>query len=129
MGTGTGIGRVRGLGSARHGADHWLKQRLTALGNLVLVLWLIGSLVALPSRDHAAIVAWLSSPLVAVPMILMLVSIFWHLRIGMQVMIEDYVHTEGNKLLALVLLNFYAIGGAALGIFAVAKIAFSGSAD
>lgn len=126
MGTGTGIGRVRGLGSAKHGVDHWLKQRLTAIGNFVLVLWLIFSLVRLPGLDHGSIVAWLSSPFVAVPMMLMLVSIFWHLKIGMQVMLEDYIHNEGTKLLALVALNFYAIGGAALGIFSVAKIAFAG---
>ena len=126
MGTGTGIGRVRGLGSARHGAEHWLKQRLTAIGNLVLVTWLIVSLVRLPALDHAAVVAWMGSPLVAVPLILMIVSVFWHLRIGMQVMIEDYVHAEGSKLLCLVLLSFYAVGGAALGIFSVMKVALNG---
>ncbi|MGH6781319.1 MAG: succinate dehydrogenase, hydrophobic membrane anchor protein, partial [Sphingomonadaceae bacterium] len=92
MGTGTGIGRVRGLGSARHGSKHWLHQRFTAIGNLVLVLWLLFSLLILPSLDHGAVVAWLSSPIVAVPMMLMVVSIFWHLKIGMQVMMEDYVH-------------------------------------
>lgn len=128
MGTGTGIGRVRGLGSARHGADHWLMQRLTAIGNFVLVLWLIFSLALLPGLDHASVVAWLSNPLVAVPMMLMLVSIFYHLRLGMQVLIEDYIHNEGTKLLTLVALNFYAIGGAALGIFSIAKIAFGGAA-
>lgn len=127
MGSGTGIGRVRGLGSARHGSHHWLIQRMTALGNLVLVLWFIFSLIRLPGFDHGAIVAWLSSPLAAVPMILLIICVFWHLRIGMQVMIEDYVHDDALRVLSIVLLNFYAIGGAALGVFSVARIAFGGA--
>jgi succinate dehydrogenase / fumarate reductase membrane anchor subunit len=124
MGTGTGIGRVRGLGSARSGSHHWLIQRMTALGNLILVLWFIVSLLLLPGHDHGAIIAWLASPIAAVPMILLIVSVFWHLRIGMQVMLEDYVHSEPLRILSIVLLNIYAIGGAALGIFSVARIAF-----
>src|SRR3546814_3799918 len=95
MGTGTGIGRVRGLGSARHGAHHWLAQRYTAIGNLLLVLWLLFSLIALPGLDYQSVVGWIANPLVAVPLMLMIVSIFWHLRLGMQVMLEDYVHDKG----------------------------------
>ena len=71
-------------------------------------------------------IEWLSSPLVAVPMMLMLVSIFWHIRIGLQVLIEDYVPDHGMKFGLILFLNFFAIGGAALGIFSVAKIAFTG---
>lgn len=126
MGTGTGIGRVRGLGSARHGAHHWLAQRYSAAGNLLLVLWLLFSLASLPGLDHDSVVTWIANPLVAVPLMLMLVSIFWHLRLGMQVMLEDYVHDKGLAFLSMLLLNFYAIGGAAAGIFAIAKIAFTG---
>lgn len=128
MGNGTGIGRVRGLGSARGGTHHWIKQRYTAAGNLVLVLWLIFSVTRLPGLDYDNVTVWLANPLVAVPMMLMLVSIFYHLKLGMQVVIEDYVHEDGLKFATLMLLNFYAIGGAALGIFAVAKIAFTGAA-
>lgn len=128
MGNGTGIGRVRGLGSAKHGAGHWLVQRYTAIGNLLLVLWLIFSLLTLPGLDYVSVTTWIANPLVAVPMMLMLVSIFWHLRLGMQVMLEDYVHDKGLNFLSLLLLNFYAIGGAAAGIFAIAKIAFTGAA-
>lgn len=128
MGTGTGIGRVRGLGSAKHGSQHWLRQRYTAAGNLILVLWLLISLLSLGSLDHGTVVAWLASPIVAVPMMLMVVSIFYHLKLGMQVMMEDYVHDEGLKLLSLVAINFYAIGGAAVALFSIAKIAFSGAA-
>lgn len=128
MGTDTGLGRVRGLGSAKAGAHHWINQRITAVGNLTLVLWLIVSVLRLPGLDYAQVTAWIAEPLVAVPMMLMLVSIFWHLRLGLQVVIEDYVHDDALKFGAILLLNFYAIGGAALGIFAVAKIAFSGAA-
>ncbi len=127
MGNGTGIGRVRGLGSAKHGSEHWLKQRLTALGNLVLASWLVISLILLPNFQHETVAAWLAQPLVAVPMMLMLFSIFSHIRLGLQVLIEDYVHDEGNKFAALALLNFYVIGGAAFGIFMIAKHAFAGA--
>lgn len=128
MGNGTGIGRVRGLGSVKHGAQHWLVQRYTAVGNLLLLLWLIFSLLALPGLDYESVTGWIAQPLVAVPMMLMIVSIFWHLRLGMQVMLEDYVHDKGLAFLSMLLLNFYAIGGAAVGIFAIAKIAFMGAA-
>ncbi|MEM8919113.1 MAG: succinate dehydrogenase, hydrophobic membrane anchor protein [Pseudomonadota bacterium] len=128
MGSGTNIGRVRGLGSAQEGAHHWILQRVTAVGNLALITWLIFSLLRLPNYEHELMMGWLASPLVAVPMILMLVSIFWHLRLGLQVLIEDYVPDHGMKFGLILLLNFFAIGGAALGIFAVAKVAFTGVA-
>ena len=128
MGSGTNIGRVRGLGSAKEGAHHWILQRVTAVGNLALISWLIFSLLRLPNYEHELITGWLSSPLVAVPMMLMLVSIFWHLRLGLQVLIEDYIQDHGLKFGLILLLNFFAIGGAALGIFAVAKVAFTGVA-
>jgi succinate dehydrogenase / fumarate reductase membrane anchor subunit len=128
MGSGTNIGRVRGLGSAQEGAHHWIMQRVTAVSNLLLVLWLVFSLIRLPNYDHALMIEWLASPLVAVPMMLMLISIFWHLRIGLQVLLEDYVQDHGTKFGLIILLNFFAIGGAALGIFSVAKIAFTGVA-
>lgn len=128
MGGGTRVGRVRGLGSAKHGVNHWIVQRITAIGNIVLVLWLIASFLILPGLDYGAVTGWLAQPLVAVPMMLMLVSVFYHLKLGLQVLIEDYLHEEGSKLFALLILNFYAIGGAALGIFSIAKIAFTGAA-
>src|SRR3546814_16615056 len=115
MGTGTELGRVRGLGSARSGSHHWLHQRITAVGNLILVLWLIISLLRLPGLEYEQVTAWLAEPLVAVPMILMLANVFYHFRLGLKVMIEDYVHDDALKFGAILLLNFYAIGGAALG--------------
>lgn len=126
MGSGTGIGRVRGLGSARHGALHWWRQRLTAAGNLLLVTWFVVSLFLLPAYDHATVVQWLSSPWVAVALAVMTFNVFLHLRIGVQVMIEDYVHAEGPKFAALIALNFYTVGAGALAIFSILKIAFGG---
>ncbi|SDD75565.1 succinate dehydrogenase subunit D [Sphingomonas sp. YR710] len=126
MGTGTGIGRVRGLGSAKHGGQHWWRQRVTAAGNALLVTWFIVSLFRLPMLDHASVVKWIGSPLVAVPLVLLVISVFWHLRLGLQILMEDYVHEEGGKVALILLLNFYAIGGAALSIFAILKIAFGG---
>jgi succinate dehydrogenase / fumarate reductase membrane anchor subunit len=127
MGNGSDIGRVRGLGSAKHGSKHWIDQRLTAIGNLLLTSWLALSLILLPNFEYQTVAAWLAQPSVAVPMILMLVSIFGHVRLGLQVLIEDYFHEEGNKLAALTILNFYVIGAAAFGIFMVAKHAFTGA--
>ena len=123
----TYIGRVRGLGSAKHGGEHWLKQRLTAIGNLLLTTWFVVSLLMIPSFEHAALAQWLAQPLVAVPMILMLVNIFTHIRLGLQILIEDYVHDEGLKFATMALLNLYVIASAVFGIFVVAKLAFTGA--
>ncbi len=124
MGDGSELGKVRGLGAAHGGTDHWIGQRYTAVANLLLGLWLFASLVLLPSLDHWAVTGWIAQPLVAVPLILFLVSIFNHLRLGLQVLVEDYVHDEGLKFATLMIVNFYAIAGATLGIFSVARIAF-----
>jgi len=126
MGSGTHLGRVRGLGSAKAGAHHWWLQRLTAVANAGLMIWLAVSLVRLPLGDHAAMIQWLASPLAAVPLLLLVVSVIWHLRLGLQVLIEDYVHDAGNRVAALLILNFYAAGAAAVAIFSVLKIAFGG---
>ncbi|MCZ8136485.1 MAG: succinate dehydrogenase, hydrophobic membrane anchor protein [Porphyrobacter sp.] len=128
MGNGTSIGRVRGLGAAHHGAHHWLVQRFTAVGNLVLMSWLLVSLVMLGDYGHATVVKWLAHPLNATAMILLVFSLFWHARLGLQVLIEDYLHDAGTKFGALVALNLATIGGGAYGIFSVAALAFGGQA-
>ncbi len=125
MGTGTELGRVRGLGAAKSGVGHWWLQRVTAVGNLILMLWFIASLLRLPALDYAGVVTWLRQPVAAVPMLLLILSVFWHFRLGMQVFIEDYLHVEGTKLLALLALNFYALAGGAAAVFAVLKIALA----
>ncbi len=126
MGSGTGIGRVRGLGSAKHGSMHWWRQRVTAVSNLLLATWFVISMFRLPSLSHEAVVQWIGSPLVAVPLVLLPISVFYHLRLGLQVVVEDYVHEEAGKVFFVLLLNFYAVGGAALAIFSILKIAFAG---
>ncbi len=128
MGNGTPLGRVRGLGSAHHGTGHWLMQRLTAIGNVLLVTWFVVSLVRLPLGDHGAVIRWASDPMVAFALMLLVISVFWHLRLGLQVLIEDYVHGPATRPFALVVLNFYAFGGAAFGLFSIARIAFAGGA-
>lgn len=128
MGNGTELGRVRGLGSAKHGSQHWLQQRLTAIANVGLVSWFAVSLLRLPLTDFGQVRQWAATPMTALLLILLLISIFWHLRLGLQVLIEDYVHGTAVRLLALVALNFFAFGGAAYGIFQIARMAFAGGA-
>ncbi|GMM94202.1 succinate dehydrogenase, hydrophobic membrane anchor protein [Qipengyuania sp. MTN3-11] len=125
---GTAIGHVRGLGSAHAGAHHWLLQRFTAIGNLVTVLFLAVSLALLPAYDYAAMSEWAGGAIPATALALMTVSVFWHARLGMQVMIEDYVHTPGNKFAAIAALNLFAVGGIAFGLFSIARLALSGGA-
>jgi len=127
MGTGTGIGRVRGLGSAKSGAHHWWHQRVTAAANVLLMVWFVVSLLRLPSFDYEVVAIWLSSPFVAVPMALLVLSVFYHFKLGLQVFIEDYVHDDALKVGALILLNFYTIGGGALALFAILKVGFGGA--
>ncbi len=122
MGAGTDLGRVRGLGAAKDGVHHWWLQRVTAIANIGLLLWFIASLVRLPSLDHGSVVLWLRQPVAAVPMLLLIVSVFWHFRLGVQVMLEDYLH-GATRVLAMLALNFYALAGAAAAVFAVLKIA------
>jgi succinate dehydrogenase / fumarate reductase, membrane anchor subunit len=120
----SGLKTVRGLGASKSGVHHWWMQRVTAVGNLVLLLWFGVSLLLLPSLGYASVTAWLSQTVVAVPMILLILSTFWHMRLGVQVLIEDYVHAEGTKMLAILALNFYTVAAGATALFAVHSIAF-----
>ena len=128
MGNGTSIGKVRGLGSAHHGAHHWLVQRFTAIGNVVLSIWLMASFILLPNLSYATVTDYLAQPVPATAMALLIVSTFWHARLGLQVLIEDYVHTPDNKFAVLALLNLATLGGAAFGIFCVIRLALGGAA-
>lgn len=127
MGAGTDLGRVRGLGAAKDGVHHWWLQRVTAVANIVLVLWFIFSLVRLPALDYSSVTLWLRQPVAAVPMLLLIVSVFWHFRLGVQVLIEDYVHGPA-RIIAMLALSFYTLAGAAAAVFAVFKIALGAAA-
>ena len=128
MGNGTELGRVRGLGSAHSGPHHWILQRVTAVANLVLLVWLLVSLLTNDVSTGAAVKTWLSSPVAAVPMALLAISVFTHFRLGLQVLIEDYLHVEATKLAALLALTFFTWGGMIFALFSIAKIAFGGAA-
>lgn len=123
MGTGTNIGRVRGLGSAKQGTHHWWRQRLTAGSNFLLMAWLIFSIARLPGFDYATVRSWMESGWVAVPLLLLVTSVVYHFRLGLQVVIEDYQHDE-SRVVLLVLLNLYALVIYATAVFSVLKVAF-----
>jgi len=123
MGNGTNIGRVRALGSAHSGTHHWLMQRFTAIGNLLLGLFLLISVVMMDDRSFGAISAWLRGAIPATAMGLFVISSFWHARLGLQVLVEDYVHEHANKFAAVAALNLAAFGGAAFGLLCVVRLA------
>ena len=120
----TPLGKVRGLGPAGHGGEHWIEERFTSVVLLLLSLWLLFSLIMLPAFDRATLVEWLRAPAAAVPMALFVIAAFKHSLDGMKVVVDDYVHTEGNRIATHFVLRIMAIAGAALSLFALAKIAF-----
>ena len=124
MGNGTKLGRVRGLGSANEGAHHWWTQRVTAASNLFLMVWFFVAIVRLPAYDYDTVRAWLQSSWTAIPLILLVVSVFWHFRLGLQVLIEDYAHEE-SRIVATLALNFFTVGSAAIALFSILKVAFT----
>ena len=122
----TPLGRVRGLGSAKDGTDHFWRQRLTAVANVPLSLFFVFLVIGLAGADYETFTSVIAMPVVAVPLLLVIVSATIHMRLGMQIVIEDYVHHEGLKLLSLFANTFFSILVAGLAGFAVLTISFGG---
>ncbi len=122
----TPLAKVHGLGSAKDGTHHWWVQRVTAIANLPLVIFMVVSFVGNAGKDHAAWTAWLSQPLVSVLVILFVANFCYHMRLGLQVVVEDYVHDHGAKIATMLFITFATILIASLSIFSVLSIAFGG---
>ncbi len=120
----TPLGKVRGLGSAKSGTEHFWRQRVTAAANLVLVCFLVVLLIRLQVCSYAEVKATLANPIVNVLMVGLMVSGVWHMKIGMQVIIEDYVHQDNLKILALVANTFFCGLIALSSVIALIKIGF-----
>ncbi|MBB3235997.1 succinate dehydrogenase, hydrophobic membrane anchor protein [Phyllobacterium endophyticum] len=120
----TPLKKVRGLGSAKEGTEHFWRQRLTAMSNIPLILFFIGLILSLHGASYAETKAALSHPLTALVMLMVIVSPLYHMRLGMQVIIEDYVHGEGTKVVLLMLNTFFALGVGIVCIFAILKLSF-----
>ena len=117
------LGRAIGLGSAKEGVEHWWRQRITALALVPLTLWLVIAVIGLVGAEHAVFVAWVRSPMPAVLLVLLLLATFYHTALGLQVVIEDYVHGEAMRLAALLVMRLLCIVFAVRGILAVLKLA------
>jgi succinate dehydrogenase / fumarate reductase, membrane anchor subunit len=120
----TPLGRVRGHGSAKSGTGDFIRQRLTAIANIPLTIGAILIVISLLSSNHAAVKTTLGLPLVAIVMLLFVISVFYHMRIGMQVIIEDYVHDERAKYALLILNTFYAFAAGFAAVYAILKLSF-----
>ncbi len=120
----TPLKNVRRLGSAKEGATHFWQQRVTAVANVVLVTFLLGLIVSIAGADYAVVRRTLANPLVALPMLLLILSGIYHMRLGMQVIIEDYVSAEGAKVALLMLNTFFAFCVGLACVFAVLKLSF-----
>ena len=124
----TPLGKVRGLGSAREGGEHWLTERVTSLALLLLGSWFIASLILLPGLDPHTLSEWLKAPSGAIPMALLVIVGFKHALDGMKVFVDDYVHEPGSNFAVNTFFLFLAIAGAAIALYALAAIAFGGAA-
>ena len=124
----TPLGKVRGLGSAREGGDHWLTERVTSIALLLLGSWFIASLLLLPGLDPHTLAEWLSAPTGAIPMALLVIVGFKHALDGIKVVVDDYVHEPGTNFAVNTLFLFLAAAGVAIALYALASLAFGARA-
>ena len=120
----TDLARARGLGSAKHGVGAWIAERVTSIALVPLVIWAVYSALLMSAADYVAAMLWVHSPLNAVLLSLLLIVGFWHMQVGMRVVVEDYLHGL-SKTVVLLLNLFVCVLGAALAIFSVLKIALT----
>ena len=116
------LSRARGMGSAKSGVGHWWAQRVSAIALAPLTLWFIYNVLALGAAPHEAVVAWMSGPLTLVLLITLAGMTFYHMQLGLQVVIEDYIHDEGKRLVALLLVKGAAVLLAVTAIVSILKI-------
>ncbi len=121
------LGRVRGLGSAKEGSGHWWSQRLSAIALVPLTIWFAFSVAAHTGADYEAMRAWVGSPVVAALLILTITAVFYHAYLGLQVVIEDYVHHEGVKVAGLILVKGACIVLGLVGVLSVLSLLFASS--
>jgi len=122
----TPLSQVRGLGSAKEGTDHFWKQRLTGVANIPLTIFFVFLVVSMIGAGHEQAAEMIASPFVAILLLMMIVSGLYHMRLGMQTIIEDYIHGEGMKIVAVMANTFFTVAIGAASIFAVLKISFGG---
>jgi succinate dehydrogenase / fumarate reductase, membrane anchor subunit len=118
------LGKVRGLGAAKGGTHHFIMQRMSAVALLLLTVFVMASLLRHVAADYATMSEWIKQPLVAVLMSGFVIALFYHARLGLQVVIEDYVHDHGNKVALLLLVTFASLLATLFGLFCILKIAF-----
>lgn len=116
------LGRVKGLGSAKLGVDHWWLQRVTAVALIPLSLWFVVSLLAVFNAPHAEVVAWVAAPHVTVLLLALVAVLFWHVQLGLQIVLEDYIHSAWLQVTVQVALRCIAVLGALAGAVAILKI-------
>ena len=121
------LAKVLGHGSAKEGVHHWWVQRLTSVALVPLTVWFVVSVLSLPSLDHATVSAWVGQLWTAVFLILFVLTAAWHSQLGVQVVVEDYVHGSGVKTLVLGLVTFFHVVVAVAGVLAVLKVALGGA--
>ena len=118
--------RAQGLGSAREGVEHWWIQRVTAAALIPLTLWFTASLIALTGSDYNNFIAWVRAPFATILMVLLLIALFHHISLGLRVVVEDYVHSDGVKIPVVAAIRLACFALAIAGIFATLRITFNG---
>jgi succinate dehydrogenase / fumarate reductase membrane anchor subunit len=122
------LARARGLGAAKTGVHHWWVQRITSIALVPLLVWLVAALALLGEADYATLSGWVAHPVVAVLLVVLIPTLFYHSSLGVQVVLEDYVDTKWLRMTAIALVNFINVLLAVTSVFAVLKIAFGASA-